>query len=135
MIRRSAYLFCHRHLIILHVFMFVLCTSISNFFLWVNEPQYQTTINDPVPVLLTFSRSFVDRSDIFLANHQLTDITANGTVVFLNHLQFDTPLYIVDASMVAFSGKVYFYNTAYGAIEGCPVTPATVCAFQTQIFS
>ena len=99
---------------------------------WVNEPQYQMTINDPVPVLLTFSRSFGNRSDIFLANNELTDITANGTVVFLKHLQFDTPLYIVDASMVAFSGKVYFYNTAYGAIEGCPVTPATVCAFQTQ---
>jgi len=44
----------------------------------------------------------------------------------LFHLLADTPVFVVDASTVAFTGSVYVLNTPYGSYQGCPVIGATV---------
>jgi hypothetical protein len=98
----------------------------------VDEPNLVLTRTNPVAVLFNFSRSFGTHADTFLANNEITSITKSGYIVYLKHLQFDMPLFIVDASTVPFMGKVYYRDTGYESTEGCPVTPATVCALQTS---
>ena len=105
---------------------------------WVDEPQYRLNISDPVPVLFTFRRSLstsTNQSDTFLANNEETLIPTSGMIVYLKHLQFDTPLFVVDASTVAFRGTVFVRNTQYASKSGCPVVQAGVCAYETKTLS
>ena len=99
---------------------------------WADEPQYRLTRTDPIPVLVTFYRSFDNQSDTFLSNNEQTMIPPSGMIIFLKHLEFDRSLFIVDASTVAFTGSVFVRNTSFGSKYGCPVVQAKVCAFESK---
>jgi len=100
---------------------------------FVQEPNLRLTRTNPVSVLFNFSKSFDGQYSTFLVNNEETTIVPSaGHVMYLHHVQFDTPLFVVDASTVPFTGSVYVRNTPYGAYRGCPVIGAYVCAYEIK---
>ena len=103
---------------------------------FVQEPNLRLSRTSPVAVLFNFTRSFNDQYDTFLVNDEKTTIVpSDGFIVYLYHLQFGLPVFVVDAATVAFTGSVYVRNTPYGAYRGCPVIEATVCAYEFKASS
>ena len=106
----------------------------ANFF--VDEPYLSLNRTVSIPVLLYFNRSFDNnQTGTFLANDEKSDITTSGYVIYLQHLQFDRLVYVVDASTVAFTGNIYVRNTEFDSYDGCPVADADVCVYELKTVS
>ncbi|GFH52940.1 hypothetical protein CTEN210_09416 [Chaetoceros tenuissimus] len=87
---------------------------------------------DDIPVKLFFSKTTKsDNNEIqhrFLCNEGQDDCdNAEGHIMYLRHLHFDTPVHIYDDTSVPFTGKLEVYGTE------CPIVGAKACPLHKRI--